>query len=608
MSIQSIREYINLKIYNSKTYALNLLRSALVVSSLFALATLILYHGFPQTEESAKFLILIIQGSFAVYITNYFLRIFYSFDPIDLIKKSWFEGLLMMLLIVEAISYNIFGVLIISEVFIKLGIKNITHYYALFIQLYFLTVIIVQVVKSSHSFTLFKLHPSNVFIMSFMLIILFGTGLLMLPEMTVIEGSMPFIDALFTSTSATCVTGLIVYDTPTYFTFKGQLIIMGLIKLGGLNIIAFGSFVALASKFGMGIKQHSVIEDFVNRDSVLSSRGMLGKVIIWSFAIEFIGALLLFFFWAQDIPFKNISDKVFYSLFHSFSAFNNAGFSLFTDGLANKMVNTNWSVHNIISILVFLGALGFIAIFDLFDIQKLKERAKYPWKQLSFATKIALYFSLGLVVFGAVLFYFLEKDNTLSDMPAIGIITTSIFQSVTRTSGFNTVDIGSLVIPTLIMMMFLMFVGSSSSSTGGGIKTSTFALLWSSTISTIRGRKIPELFKKSISNDLVFKAYSIFLFFIVGNLICIFLLSITEKEILAMPGRSLLDIIFEEVSAFGTVGLSMGITSYLSSIGKFIIVVSMFVGRVGTLTVAFAFGRKPISTSYKYPNGHTMVG
>jgi Trk-type K+ transport system membrane component len=159
----------------------------------------------------------------------------------------------------------------------------------------------------------------------------------------------------------------------------------------------------------------------------------------------------------------------------------------------------------------------------------------------------------------------------------------------------------------LVILTFLMFVGSSSSSTGGGIKTSTFALLCASTIATIRGRKTPQLFEKSISNDLVFKAYSVFLFFVIGNMVSIFLLCISEQEILAMEGRSIMDLIFEEVSAFGTVGISMGITSQLSYAGKVIIILSMFVGRLGTLTVAFGLAKKPISTSYKYPDGHTMV-
>jgi Trk-type K+ transport system membrane component len=607
MSIQRIRERINLKIYGSKAVVMGASKWMMVLISLITLATLIYYHGFPQTVESKNLLILVVQGSFAFYIFNYLLKIFYSFEPLKLIRDTWFEGLLMAFLIVEGISYNLYGNLILSEVFIQLGINNITHYYALFIQLYFLFIVLAKLVKTTNILPNIKIHPSNIFIASFLLIIFGGTGLLMLPEMTTIPGSMPFIDALFTSTSATCVTGLIVADTPTYFAFKGQFIIMILMKLGGLNIIAFGSFFALASKFGVGLKQHSVLEDFVNKDSILSSKGMLGKVIIWSIMIEAIGTIMLFFFWSDKIPFTSFGNRLFISAFHSFSAFNNAGFSMFTDGLGNDLVKDNYAVHNIITILVFFGALGFMTIFDMFDPAKLKERAKYPWKQLSFGSKIALYFSLGLVAFGAIMYYFLEADNTLHGKSAVGIITTSLFQSVTRTSGFNTVDIGSIGIPMLIILIFLMFVGSSSSSTGGGIKTSTFALLWASTIATIRGRKNSELFQKTISTELIFRAYSVFLFFIVGNLVSIFLLAITETNILAMEGRSLLDLIFEEVSAFGTVGLSTGITSYLSNYGKVIIIVSMFVGRVGTLTVAFAFGKKAISTRYKYPNGHTMV-
>lgn len=608
MSIQHFREKVNLRIYNSKTQVLRLFRYIIAVVSLIALGTLTYYYGFPQTDESRKLLTIVIQGSFAFYILNYIVKFIYTFEPIRFLKRTWFEALLMVFLVFEGINYNITGTLLFSKLFINLGIGNFAHYYAIFIQLYFITVVAVQFVRRSSTSPMFKIHPSNMFIFSFLLLIGGGTILLMMPEMTVGSGSMPFIDALFTSTSATCVTGLIVEDTATYFSFRGQLIILILIKLGGLNIIAFGSFVALMTKFGVGVKQHSVIEDFVNRDSALSAKGMLGRVIIWSFAIEIIGSIVMYFFWSDKIPFKDVSDRIFFSVFHSFSAFNNAGLSLFTDGLYNEYVQDNYAIHNIVTILVFLGALGFMAIFDLFDIQRIRDRILHPWKQITFGTKIALYFSLALVALGTVAFYMLENDNTMAGMSLGGKITTSIFQSVTRTSGFNTVDIGAMTLPMTIMIIFLMFVGSSSSSTGGGIKTSTFALLWASTLSTIRGNKNAELFKKTISHDLIFRAFSVFLFFVVGNLICIFLLSITETEILNQPDRSLVDLIFEEVSAFGTVGLSTGITSQLSEWGKIIISASMFVGRIGTLTVAFAFGKKMISTNYKYPQGHTMVG
>ena len=250
MSVQKLREVINLKIYGSKTLALTASRGMIVLVSLVALATLTLYHGFPQSEENSKLLILVVQGSFAFYIFNYLLKLFYSFEPLKLIRETWFEGILMLFLIIEGITYNVFDELLFTGLFMKIGINNITHYYALFIQLYFLSVVLVKVVTTSRILPNFKVHPSNIFISSFLLLIITGAGLLMLPEMTTIRGSMPFIDALFTSTSATCVTGLIVADTATYFTFKGQLIIMILIKLGGLNIIALDLFLPCIKVWG----------------------------------------------------------------------------------------------------------------------------------------------------------------------------------------------------------------------------------------------------------------------------------------------------------------------------------------------------------------------
>ncbi len=608
MTLRGFREFVNLKLYSSKKYVLPIFKSIIVVVSIVAAAALVYYYGFPHSEESRNILLTIVQTSFGFYILNFVVKILYTYEPRKFFRKNWFEGLLMLFLIVEGISYNFFDSLVLSRLFIGIGIEKITDYYTIFIQMYFLVVVFVQIARTSTILPSFKLHPSLIFILSFLALIVGGTVLLMLPEMTVQAGSMELIDAFFTSTSATCVTGLIVEDTATFFTFKGQFVLLILIKLGGLNIIAFGSFLALMAKFGVGVKHHSVIEDFVNKESFISAKGMLGRVIIWSFAIEIIGTLLLYYSWNDALPFETSGDRLFFSLFHSFSAFNNAGFSLMTDGLFNDYLKYNYLTHNIISLLVFLGALGFVAMFDLFGWRNIKNRIENPWKQITFSTKIALNFSLALVVLGTVLFYVLEANNTLADHSFIGKVTTSLFQSVTRTSGFNTVDIAALGIPMTIVMLFLMFVGSSSSSTGGGIKTSTFALLWATTISTIRSKKNIELFKKTISNDLVFRAFAVFVFFVVGNLICIFLLSITESDILNQANRSILDIIFEEVSAFGTVGLSTGITSELSPIGKIIIIASMFIGRIGTLTVAFALGKKAISTGYKYPQGHTMVG
>lgn len=312
--------------------------------------------------------------------------------------------------------------------------------------------------------------------------------------------------------------------------------------------------------------------------------------------------------WGEALNGMASGRQWFYSVFHSVSAFNNAGISLFTDGLANAAIDSHYALHWTVTVLVFFGALGMVAIFDLFDPARLRERMSQPWKHIGFATKIALYFSLGLVAVGAAAFWLLEADGTLAGMSPFGQLTTSVFQSATRTSGFNTVDIGAVGVPMLFLLIILMFIGSSSSSTGGGIKTSTLSIVMADVWRTVRNLDHVQLFKRTVPEVLRSRAYSVLLFFLVGNTVAIFLLSITESHILELNDRTLLDLIFEEVSAFGTVGLSTGITAMLSPMGKVIIMLSMFVGRVGTLTVAYALGGRLGQTHIKYPEGHTMVG
>ena len=209
---------------------------------------------------------------------------------------------------------------------------------------------------------------------------------------------------------------------------------------------------------------------------------------------------------------------------------------------------------------------------------------------------------------GALVFYFLEQDNTLKDMDEGGQWVTSFFQSITtRTAGFNTVNMGDLTMPVIVFMLFLMFIGASSGSTGGGIKTSTFAILWASIIATIRDRKNVELFKRTIKSETVLKAFTVLLFFIGWNLIAIFMLLITETAILEDARWDSMHLIFEQVSAFATAGLSMGITADLTYAGKVIIISSMYIGKIGALTLAYLFG-KPITTNYKYPDADSMVG
>ena len=608
MTFNEFREIGNVYLYKSKAKNLGLLKMLNLFVSFTALITLTIYYGFPHTVHGDVNMMTVMRYSFGFYVSHYLIKFIYDFHPWEYLKRTWFEGLVMFILITEGASHILTGELLFVPLLEKLSISSGEDISLIFIQGYFFIVIIAELTRKGSVIPKIKMHPAVIFILSFVGIITVGTLFLMMPEMTSSGNGMNILDAFFTSTSATCVTGLMVEDAMHFFTFKGQIVILTLIQLGGLNVIAFASVLALAARFGVSVSQHDVIEDFVNRDNFLSGKGTLGRVVIWCLGIEALGAIALGVVWSSEIPFSGLGDRVFSSIFHSVSAFNNAGITLFTNGFAHPWVSTNWLAHWVITALVFAGALGTVALFDIFDPARLRRRLIYPWKTIGFATKIALYFSLILVVFGSVAFAILEWNGVLSGMSGFGKFTTSVFHSVTRTSGFSSVNISSVGLPMIFIFIALMFIGGSSSSTGGGIKTSTFSVILSDVWRTVRGFDHVQLFKRTINPTLRSRAYSVLMFFIVGNMIFLFLLTVTEASLLAEGEYSFIDLAFEQISAMGTVGLSTGLTPLLTPAGKLIILISMFIGRAGTLTVAFAIGGSLIETHFKYPEGHTMIG
>ena len=607
MSWQSFRERANVWLYHSKEQVLGSFQWLTLLVNLTALSVLAIYYGYDHDAATAASLFDVVKFSFAFYVLHYLLRALYHFHPKTFFMETWAEGAVMTVLLVEGVGDLFFGAPPLEQA-LSVLMPNFGDFSTFLIQGYLFIAVLMEWMRPESRLPQVKLNPAVIFILSFLLLIGVGTWLLSMPMMTTINGGMPWVDALFTATSATCVTGLMSVDTMTYFTSRGHWVLLALIQLGGLNFIAFGSFLALASKFGVAVKQHDVIEDFVNSESLLGSSGTLGKVIAWCLGIEALGAIALMALWSPDVVFDDWNDRLFSSVFHSVSAFNNAGITLFTDGLAHPWVSTNWLVHWVITLLVFLGALGMVAMFDLFDFSKLRERMAQPWKTISFPAKIALYFSFILVAFGSVAFVLLEWNRTLSGMSGFGKFTTAVFQSVTRTSGFNTVDIGVVSMPMLFLLLILMFIGASSSSTGGGIKTSTLAIVMADVWRTVRGGDHVQIFKRTVNSVLRSRAYSVLLFFLFGNLLGVFVLTLTESELVLSGQSSFFDLAFEHVSAMGTVGLSTGITPLLSSWGKGILAFAMFVGRVGTLTVAFAVGGRTSHSHFKYPEGHTMVG
>ncbi len=609
MSLKEFRENVNLKIYDAKPKVLAFLMVLNVIVSFAAVGTLVFYYGFQLSEFSKELCFKILETSFAFYIFRFLVLIFFDFHPPTFIRNNWFETIIIALLLIEGISYNVFGTMIIEPIFRAIGFKDFGAFSMVFVQLFIFIILLQKVFKQRNFRPWMKIHPGWLFTISIALMTLIGAGLLMLPEMSRLENGLGFIDSLFLSMSSVSVTGLTTVDVSHALTFKGQMIVMILIKLGGLNTIAFGALMLIVAKFGVGIKYHEVIEDFVNSDSILNAKSMLTKIVIWATAIEFVGIVLLFIGFGNDGVFADTGNRFFQSVFHGISGFNNAGISTLHGGYMHPDVISNTFVHTVTMVLFFLGGFGMIYLFDLFEVKRLRERMRQPWKTIEFGTKISLYFTIGLLLLGAIVFLAFEWNSSLNGKSTFDMVITALFQSMTtRNAGFNVVDTAALAMPVIIIFLFLMFVGASSGSAGGGIRTSTFAIMWASVTSTIRGKAHTELFRRTISNETVLKAYAIFLFFVIGNIIGPFVLAITEADLLASGKYTFMDLVFEHVSAASTVGLSTGITAELSSAGKVVLVIAMFIGRVGTLTLAYLVGKKVLSKNYKYPSGHTMVG
>lgn len=591
-------------LYQHKEKVLSTLRWLRVIASILALALFIYYYGFPHSPDAAKQLLGFTKGVFGFFVVSYLIRLGFSLQPWQYLRATLFEGVLIALLLLDILSVFAFGFNAVENLFLGLDIENFTPLYILSIQAYLLLLVGLEVTKVSTGITRIKLKPATTFIYSFIILILAGTGLLMLPEMTTQAGSMPFIDALFTSVSASCVTGLAVENTATFFTFKGQIVILLLIQLGGIGILTFATFFALFLKKGVGISHQAMIRDFMAEESLFNAKGMLRQIIIYTILIEMVGAFLLFILWDARAPFIDDTGELLYqSVFHSISAFCNAGFSLFGNNLYEDWLRNAHLLHLVIAMLIIFGSLGFPAMRDIFSLGNIRARLDAPWKKWKLSTRIAVWASFILIVFGTVVFMFTEKDATLANESRASAWMHAFFQSVTtRTAGFNTVDMSALTVPTTILFIFLMFIGASSGSTGGGIKTSTFVLIFLAVITTIRGKKNLELGSRSISFDLLNKAFTIFIFSATYILVGTFLLAVFE------PHMQIIDLVFEQVSAFCTAGLSRGITPNLSTPSKIILISSMYIGRVGTLTLAFALASRVETTSYRYPKAHILVG
>ncbi|MCP4649033.1 MAG: Trk family potassium uptake protein [PVC group bacterium] len=429
-----------------------------------------------------------------------------------------------------------------------------------------------------------------------MMAILIGAFLLTLPIATTDGRGADFIDALFTATSATCVTGLIVKDTGTFFSLFGQLIILLLIQVGALGIMTFSItlFVAVGKKISN--KEAMAMQEVLDQDSVADILGVVKFIATMTVFVEFLGAAFLFFSFEPYI--SDPIQRWYISVFHSISAFCNAGFSLFSDNLTGFALDVN--INLCISFLIIFGGIGFIVVKDIWDKYILRKRARSIGVRLH--TKLVLTVTLSLLVIGTVLIFFAENNVGLNGLALKDKILMSFFQSVTtRTAGFNTMDIGRLTNASIFSMIILMFIGASAGSTGGGIKTTTFWIILKAFTRHMQNKEDISAFKRKIPDVLLGKALTIFV--LSAGLVVLFtyLLSIFESF-------SFRDIVFEVVSAFGTVGLSCGITPDFHMGGKILITILMFLGRLGPLTMVLAFAAYKRKINYTYAEEKIMVG
>lgn len=459
-----------------------------------------------------------------------------------------------------------------------------------------------------------NLQPAFIFAISFALLIAAGTLLLKLPMATL--KPLSFIDAFFMATSAVCVTGLVVVDIGKDFTDVGQLIIMLLIQAGGLGMLTLTSFFAFFFKENVSYRESLFVRDFVNSSQIGNIFWLTVNIVALTAAVEFIGALLIYFYIPDEVM-PNTRERIFFAIFHSISAFCNAGFSTLSDSFYDENFRFNYPLHLTIAVLFIFGGLGYNIMFNVIDY--IREKILIIFKKyvshernyrkrprvMTLNSKIVIYTTAILIIFGTSFFFFAEYDNTLEAHSTLfGKLVTAFFNAVTpRTAGFNTVQIAELHISTIMIVILLMWIGASPASTGGGIKTSTFAIATLNIFSIARGRTKITIARRVISDYSARKTSAIVSLSLIFIGFGVFLISSFEEN-----GKSdFLRIGFECFSAYSTVGLSMGITTGLTDESKLVLIMLMFIGRVGAINLLIGMLRRLETKHLQYPEESILI-
>lgn len=601
---------LKLKLFSNPDHAIVFLKRVIKIqgkvvqlSSIIAFGILLFHLGYstdPQDQVTTSTLFNI---SLILIGLGYLVRVL-------LVEKSIyparviFELLLSLTLILTAlIRWHILG-----DDLTTLILEFTAHYHiinALVIILFF-----IELSKFSITINELKLSPSLVFILSFVFLILIGAGLLSLPEAS--TGKISFIDALFTATSAVCVTGLIVLDTAKDFTFFGQVVLMILFQIGGLGIMVFTSFFGFFFKGSYSLENSLFIRDYINENNVNEIYTTLFKIISFTVLVEVFCAFLIYQF-TDASQFSGRGDHLFFSFFHAISAFCNAGFSTLSNGLYQEGFREAYNMHLAIALAIVLGGIGFPVVLNYYSYLKhvtvgsIKsllgiEKYRHAPRVSSVNTRLVVYTTGLLIAFGMLVYAISEQEATLKGLSTYGKFVTTVFGAVTpRTAGFNTVDMRELAVPTILVYLFLMWIGASPGSTGGGLKTSTFAVVLLNVFSIASGKTRVEVFRRQLTNQTLKKAFAVISLSVLVIGFGIFLIMIFD------PKLPMIDVSFEVISAFSTVGLTLGITPQLSLGSKLVLISIMLIGRVGTLTILVAIVRRIGEQRYKYPEETVFI-
>lgn len=585
-----------LKIINAVSY----------FSSLLFIALLVYEYGFIISDEIRADLNLVYKAIWIVYLVSFGVNFTLSYENTKQETRyfGWILNILLLSTLIPVIFYC-------PESGYMMYLWKILHSH------YFMLVLLLLLSLQNLSAGITRLlgkrtNPSLILAVSFFVIILIGTGLLMIPKATV--NGISFIDALFTATSAVCVTGLTTIDVSTVFTTLGQAIIILLIQIGGLGVMTFTSFFAVFFMGGSSIYNQIVMKDMVNSKSLNSLLSTLLYILLFTVVIEALGAFAI---WLSIHDTLNMSfeEEVGFSIFHSISAFCNAGFSTLQNNLNNPLVLQN---HNmlflVISGLVIFGGIGFPILVNLKEVLFFKVRNLFyliirkPYRiqhkkhLYNLNTKIVLLFTFILLFVGTALIALIEWNNSFAGLPVADKLTQAFFNAVVpRTAGFVGVDITTFMPLTIFITMLLMFIGGGSQSTAGGLKVNAFAVILLNLKAVLKNSNRVEAFQRTISQDSIQRANATMMIQIVVLFVAITIITFLE------PDKSFTAIVFECISAVNTVGSSLNLTPSLCDMSKYVVIILMFIGRVGILTFMLSFIKPVSNQNYKYPSDNIII-